>query len=132
MRAALADTGPLYALVDPHDRHHERARVELERLNRSGRAVVLPSPLLMECYSLVLYRLGVAVAHRWLGEIGRGTGRLEPLSTDVEGASQRLLRFSDQKITLFDAVLAEVADRLGTPVWTFDHHFDLLGVEVWR
>jgi predicted nucleic acid-binding protein len=33
---------------------------------------------------------------------------------------------------LVDAVIAEVADRLDAPVWTFDHHFDVMGANVWR
>jgi hypothetical protein len=28
--------------------------------------------------------------------------------------------------------VAELGARLASPVWTFDHDFDLLGVEVWR
>ena len=132
MRAALSDTGPLYALVDPDDRNHRRALDQLQQLNSEGRAIILPSPLLMESYTLILYRLGIAVAHRWLAEVGRGTGRLDPLPTDIAAAQERVLQFTDQRITLFDAVLAEIAARLDTPVWTFDHHFDLMGVEVWR
>jgi predicted nucleic acid-binding protein len=29
-----------------------------------------------------------------------------------------------------DAVNAEIADRLGLPVWTYDHHFDVMGSRV--
>lgn len=131
MRVALVDTGPLYALVDPDDRHHERARSELARLNADGRVIVLVTPVLMECYSLVLYRLGIAAAHRWLDEVRRGTGRVDPQPSDTSAASERVLRYTDQRVSLFDAVLAEISDRLETPVWTFDHHFDLMQVEVW-
>jgi hypothetical protein len=31
-----------------------------------------------------------------------------------------------------DAVIAEISGRLEAPVWTFDHHFDVIGVKVWR
>ena len=66
----------------------------------------------MESYSLVLRRLGVANAHRWLEEIERGTGSLVPIVADLEAAGDRVRSFPDQAITLFDAVLAELADRL--------------------
>lgn len=42
------------------------------------------------------------------------------------------LRYPDQSITLFDAILAVLSDRLALPIWTFDHHFDVMGSDVWR
>jgi len=33
---------------------------------------------------------------------------------------------------MFDAVTAVVGRRLRMPVWTYDHHFDVVRVEVWR
>jgi hypothetical protein len=31
-RVVFADTGPLYAALDPHGQYHQRAQEELERL----------------------------------------------------------------------------------------------------
>jgi hypothetical protein len=31
-----------------------------------------------------------------------------------------------------DVVIAEISDWLEAPAWTFDHHFDIIGVNVWR
>jgi hypothetical protein len=59
--AVLADSGPLYAAVDPDDAYHPQAQREL-----------------------------------------------------------------------FNATLAVLAARLGVAVWTYDHHFDIMRVEVWR
>ncbi|MGH9327402.1 MAG: hypothetical protein ACRD2B_12060 [Terriglobia bacterium] len=53
MIAVLADTGPLYAAVDPEDAH-QRSQRELPRLVRERRDVVVPYPTLLECYTLVL------------------------------------------------------------------------------
>jgi predicted nucleic acid-binding protein len=39
---------------------------------------------------------------------------------------------SDQNLTLVDATLAALASRLKIEVWTYDHHFDLMRVPVWR
>jgi hypothetical protein len=65
-RVVLADTGPLYAAVDPDDQYHGRAQRELKRLSRDRRAVVVVYPILLESYTLVLYRLGKQAALTWL------------------------------------------------------------------
>jgi hypothetical protein len=31
-----------------------------------------------------------------------------------------------------DRALAAMSVPLAAPVWTFDHHFDVMSVEVWR
>lgn len=46
----LADTGPLYAAVDPSDEHHERAQEDIRRLNSEGFGVAVAYPTLCECY----------------------------------------------------------------------------------
>ncbi len=132
MRVVLADTGPLYALVDPDDRHHSRARRETERLERQGLGVAVAYPTLLEAYTLVMRRLGGPAAALWVEETLGGCGLLNPTAEDYLGAVGRLGAFPDQPITLFDSVLALLSERLGIPVWTYDHHFDLMRVEVWR
>ena len=132
MRAVLVDTGPLYALVDPDDQHHARAREEAERLQREAVELVLAYPTLLEAYTLVMRRLGVPAARRWVGEALQGCGLLNPVAEDYLEATERIGAFEDQPITLFDSVVALLAGRLDIPVWTYDHHFDLMRVEVWR
>ena len=62
----LADAGPLYAAVDESDAHHLDARRELQKLDQERRNVVIAYPILLEAYSLVLQRLGVPAAHKWI------------------------------------------------------------------
>jgi predicted nucleic acid-binding protein len=54
-RAVLADTGPLYAAVDPDDQHHTRAQQDLSELQRQRLTVMLAYPMLSEAYTLILY-----------------------------------------------------------------------------
>lgn len=131
-KAILADTGPLYAALDPDDQLHARAQRELRRLAQEKRRVVLAYPTLLEAYTLVLYRLGNAAAASWLQEISAGTALINPAPGDYRDAQELVLRFGDQPITLFDAAVAVMASRLGAEVWTYDHHFDLLRTAVWR
>jgi predicted nucleic acid-binding protein len=128
----LADTGPLYAARDPDDSQHERSQRELGRLRSQNLKVVVPYPALLEGYTLVMRELGIREAHGFLEEVVHGSLFENPSPEDYRKASLRVLRYEDQDITLVDAVIAEIADRLAAPVWTFDHHFDVMRVAVWR
>jgi len=131
MRAVLADTGPLYAAVDPEDEHHARALLELRKLNRDGQEIVILYSTLLEAYSLIMFRLGRDVAANWLLDMAQ-TALVNPTSEDYWQAAARIRALTDQSITLFDAVAAVVATRLKVDVWTYDHHFDVMRIGIWR
>lgn len=130
-RAVLADAGPLYAATDPEDAHHKRAREELQRLAREKRQVLVAYPTLLEAYTLVLFRLGKRTATDWLEQMASAV-LVNPSPEDYRLAASRVQALADQPVTLFDATLATLATRLRLEVWTYDHHFDLMRVEVWR
>lgn len=130
-QAVLADTGPLYAAADPDDAHHHRAQHELRRLQRERREVAVAYPTFLEAYTLVLFRLGRNAASRWLNDLS-GATLVNPVPEDYRQAVTRVQAMGDQPITLFDATVAALATRLGLDVWTYDHHFDLMRVAVWR
>ena len=129
--AVLLDSGPLYALADPSDHYHQRARRQLEQLTSEGRVAAVAYPTLAEAYTLVLRRLGTAYAHHWLREVLEGALPLNPEPRDYQAAFALLRRFRDKPVTLFDAVTASLGARLRMPVWTYDRHFALLGAERW-
>jgi predicted nucleic acid-binding protein len=130
-RAVLVDTGPLYAANDLGDGHHERAVRELQHLARSKHEVLVCYPTLLEAYTLILYRLGRPAAIEWLGEMAEAS-LLNPTLEDYGHGMNMVRRFADQQITLVDATVAALAFRLGVEVWTYDHHFDVMRVRVWR
>jgi len=131
-RAVIADTGPLYAAVDPDDSYHQRAHRELQRLARDRYRIIVLYPTLLESYSLVLYRLGTRIASRWLEEILIGSTLANPSPEDYLDAARRIASLPDQSITMFDATTAALATRLSAQVWTYDHHFDVMRSRVWR
>ena len=130
-RAVVADTGPLYAAVDPQDAHHHRALEQLQELERERREIIVTFPTLLEAHSLILFRLGQKVASRWLAEIS-DAALVSPAREDYRQAFVRVRALPDQRISLFDATVAALATRLDLEVWTYDHHFDLMRVKVWR
>jgi predicted nucleic acid-binding protein len=131
-RLILADTGPLYALADPSDQFHARAAKELEAIGANGYSVAVAYPNLCEAYTLVLHRLSGDYARQWLTEIMDGTLPLHPEPVDFSAGVARLRRFADHPITLVDAVIASLAERLRLPVWSFDRHFRTMRVKVWQ
>lgn len=129
-RRVLVDTGVLYALVDPSDQHHQRA--QREAVSLAGWDVLLAYPMLLESYSLVLQRLGRQVAGQYLAQASTSFGVINVTSEDYQAAIELVDRYGDQVISLFDAVLAVLSERLDVPLWTFDSDFDVLRVSVWR
>ena len=57
---------------------------------------------------------------------------LNPEPADYLSVPALLGRFPDQAITLIDAVTAVLAQRVRTPVWSYDRHFTIMGVRLWR
>lgn len=127
----LADTGPLYAANDTADEHHKRALRDLEELAGERREVLIAYPILLETYSLLLFRLGRNAAIAWLDEIALST-LVSPASEDYSRAIGVVRELPDQNVTLVDATLASLAKRTKLSVWTYDHHFDAMRVPVWR
>jgi predicted nucleic acid-binding protein len=130
-RAILADTGPLYAANDEGDTHHQRAVRELRQLTRDRREVLIAYPILLEAYSLLLFRLGRNAAAGWLTEVADAS-LVNPAPDDYGRALITVMALADQRITLVDATIAALATRLNLEVWTYDHHFDVMRVPVWR
>jgi len=131
-RTVLTDTGPLYSALDPSDDNHDRARGDIELLNAEGIGIMVAYTTSCECYSLVLYKLGIGAAHGWLREVRDHASLINPTPADFEEAAELISSHQDQALSMFDAVTASLSRRLGLPVWTYDHHFDVMRVEVWR
>ena len=123
MHAVLADTGPLFAAADQDDADHERALLQIDELERDGRIVLIPYPILLEAHSLVLKRFGSQAVLQWLGNALEAS-LLNPTPEDYSVACAIVRALSDQDISL--------ATRLKVEVWTYDHHFDVMRVPVWQ
>lgn len=128
----LADTGPLYAALDPSDDNHDRAQRDIEQLDSEGLGVAVAYTTLCECYSLVLYKLGIGAARGWFAEVQERASLVNPTLEDFGEAAALLGGYGDQALSLFDAVAVAFSWRLGLSVWTYDHHFDVVRAEVWR
>jgi predicted nucleic acid-binding protein len=118
--------------VDPDDQFHQKARTELERLQEERLLLSVSWSTITESYTLILGRLGIRKAQTWLEELTEGAGLINPRREDYLEAARWLRRYPDQDISLCDGVLAILAEQLRFPVWTYDHHFDVMRIPVWR
>lgn len=131
-RFILADTGPLYARAMKRDAEHLRAVRELSGLEAEGYRVLLAQPIILEMHKLLLRRNPPPYAHAYTLALTERFHTVNPQTEDYRAGLDVLGRYQDQSLSLFDAALAALARRLELPVWTFDHHFDILGISVWR
>ncbi|WP_373526143.1 type II toxin-antitoxin system VapC family toxin [Nostoc sp.] len=139
MRAVFADTGPLYAAVDVDDQYHERClrrasltQAELQRINTENLIILVPFPVYLETYNLLLYRLGTKQAISFARQCREAVHFVNPSEEQYTAAVEKAANFPDQRITLCDAVTAILSQEMKLPVWTYDYHFDLMLIQVWR
>ncbi len=132
MKAILADTTPLYGAIDTSDQFHARAQAEIQRIAKEKLIVVVSFPVYIETYSLLLYRLGFEQANRFSQNCLESANLLNPTEEQYLKVIKKVQQFPDQTITIVDALTAILADELNIPVWTYDYHFDVMKISVWR
>ncbi len=119
----IADTGPLYALIDKSDAWHKRV---LEWWRKNREPVVVPVFVLPEVCYLLHTRISQQAEAAFVRAITDGEFIIEPLEFDDVTRVEALLRkYSDLDLGLVDASVIATAERLdATEVLTTDRrHF---------
>lgn len=119
----IADTGPLYALVDADDEWHERA-VEWWRANREP--IVVPVCVLPEVCYLLQARISLEAESAFIRAVAKGEFIVEPLEPeDITRAAMLMGKYADLGLGFVDATVIATAERLDvTEVLTADRrHF---------
>jgi predicted nucleic acid-binding protein len=122
----LLDTSGLLAALDGSQPHHSPAVRALE--SETGPLILSPF-VLAELDHLLATRVGRAAQLSLLGEVEIGVYDLPKFtSEDVARARSIIERFADHDISLADASIVVLADRVGTvDVLTLDErHFRVL------
>jgi predicted nucleic acid-binding protein len=108
----IADTGPLYALVDRTDAWHERV---ITWWSKRARNVVVPSVVLPEVSYLLQTRIGSAAEQAFIQAVADGEFIIEPLEQeDIARAAELLREYADLPLGFVDAAVVATAERLGT------------------
>jgi hypothetical protein len=117
VRAVLVDTGPLVALLDRSDAHHDEV---VEALRKIGDPLVSVWPVLVEAMYLLSFSWP---AQKALWEIFEtGTVQILPLGEeDIPSIKDLMEKYQDLPMDLADAALVRVAEREGLRrVFTLD------------
>jgi predicted nucleic acid-binding protein len=119
----IADTGPLVAMLNAKDRHHEACTALFRRFRGP---VIVPAPIVTEVACFLQIEPGPAVEAAFLDALARGELVVEATTThDFARMADLVRQYADFPLGTADASVIAVAERLGaTNVATIDHrHF---------
>ncbi len=123
----VVDTGPLVALLDADDRHHEHCRTWLAA---NEEPLFVPVPVVTETCYFIERDSGPEVETDFLGSFGRdGPFEMVDLQTNDWARVTSLLRtYADLPLGVVDASVIAVAERLkASQIATLDHrHFTVV------
>lgn len=133
-RQVLVDSSAFLALAERRETDHREAQAIAARLQAAKWELVTTNYLLAEAHALLLSRLGVQFATRFLHQI-RASGTsgatriIRATPEDEDRAVAIITTYQDKDFSFTDAVSFAVMERLGIRyAFTFDHHFAQYGI----
>jgi len=106
----VADTGPIYALIDASDAWHERVN---SWWSRSTAKVVLPVTILAEVTHLLQTRIGPHAETAFVRAVTDGEFTIEPLDDeDLPRIADVMHAYRDLPLGFVDASIVAIAERL--------------------
>lgn len=129
----MLDSSALVAIVDKQDTQHLAASRCLSGVKEKRTPILVTSLTIAETHRRLLHhdRIGREGARRFLCSMyDDSINIVRPQEADEQAALAYLDRYSDQDLTLADAVILAVCHRLGVlRVFTYDWHLTLTGLE---
>ena len=122
MKKTLVDAGPIVALFDQDDHHHEAA---IRLMKDIDGQLVTSWPVMTEVCHLL--KKNPKAVHNVLTWIDRGAVNVMDVPiTEVAFIREQMARYANLPMDLADATLMNIAEREGiTEIFSFDHHFDV-------
>ena len=106
----VADTGAVIALVDAHDRNHERL---LALFEENPAQWILPWAILPEVDYLLGRHVSTRAQQAFLADLGGGAFTIEwGEEADMERAAELCARYRNLELGLVDGVVMATAERL--------------------
>jgi predicted nucleic acid-binding protein len=106
----VADTGPIYALIDASDNWHARVRTWWARATSQ---IVLPVTILAEVTYLLQTRIGPDAEGAFIRAVADGEFTIEPLEDeDLPRIADIMHAYRDLRLGFVDASVVAIAERL--------------------
>jgi predicted nucleic acid-binding protein len=132
-RRVFVNSSAYYAVADPTDHHHARARATLEQLERERWRLFTTNFIIAETHALVLTRRGRQIAAAVLQALDRSqaTVIVRVSARDARRAREIIAQYDDKNFSLTDATSFAVMERLRIDrAFSFDHNFAQYGFRL--
>ena len=132
--SVFVDSGAFIARANPGDQHHLEARSGWDKLAASDAFLLSSEPVLVEAANFIARSQGGRFASSWLARHldSKEIRWLQPGPREFEQAAADLARFSDQRVSLTDALsFALMREHKVSKVFGFDRHFAMAGFSLW-
>lgn len=129
------DTGAFVARYIQRDQYHQPALKGWERLAQSGRRCFTSNFVLNETFTLLARRAGYRFAAQRARSILSSAilTILRPVEEDEHAAVDLLEKYADQAVSFTDCVSFVLMRRRDlADVFSFDHHFERAGFQLWK
>lgn len=121
-RGVVVDAGPLIALTHRADPDHSSVRAGFEQLLDGRTRLIVPLPIVFEVYKWLLYHADPASARDALTHMRAALEIVFPARLDFDDATTLIMGLGPHwRGTLEDALVAALATRLRSPVWTLNY-----------
>lgn len=132
IEGCFVDASAWLALYHPNDTYHKDARRLSSKLDNWN--LFVSDGMIGETYSLLRKRLGFQHASIFLHHVtneGNKSIQIVESDQDLRAKTTKLLeKYSDHKISYFDAQAVAIMEKHNIDhIFTFDHHFDIMGVK---
>ena len=131
-RAVFVDTAAFYGFMDRRDQWHEAARVGFAKLSGEARELYTTNLVITETHSLLLRRLGHAVALGWLEALD-DINLVFQSESHHSRITRLMIRYADHGYSYADSLSFVVMEEMGIPTaFTFDQHFLAYGFQLFE
>jgi predicted nucleic acid-binding protein len=129
------DTGAFLAMLIPDDQFSSSADETWKGLERERLRLFSSEPVLIETANFLIRQQSPDIAAEWImTSLESNEIRwLQPSRDDLRNAKDFIVKFSDQSISMTDAISFSLMKRHNIQhAFSFDRHFSIAGFKMWK